>query len=80
MQITPDPDEKIGSDFESDDQDFNQEKQQNDDDVNSEQSSVPAKFPYIEALKSLRTREGPKLFPEVVLDDPKSGASALDFF
>ena len=52
LQITPFPDEKIGSDDESDEQD--QEKQQNDDDGNSEQSSVPAQLPYIEAFESLR--------------------------
>ena len=78
LQITPFPDEKIGSDDESDDQD--QEKQENDDDGNSEQSSVPAQLPYIEALESLRSRLGSKLCPEVVPDEPKSGASALDFF
>ena len=40
LQITQDPDEKIVSDFESDDLDFNQEKQENDDDDdgNAEQS------------------------------------------
>ena len=80
LQITPDPDAKIRSDFESDDQDFNQEKQENDDDGNSEQSLVPARLPYIKALESLCTHLGPKLCPEVVPDDPKSGASALDFF
>ena len=32
LQITLDPDEKIRSDFESDDQDFNLEKQETDDD------------------------------------------------
>ena len=81
LQITPEPDEKIGSDFESDDQDFNQEKQENDDDINLEQSSVPAQLPYIEVQESLHTHLGPKLCPEEVPEDhAKSGASASNFF
>ena len=75
LQITTFPDEKIGSDDESDDQ--NQEKLENDDDGNSEQTSVPAQLPYIEVLELLRSRLGSKLCPKVVPDDPKSGASAL---
>ena len=55
-------------------------RQENDDDGNSEQTSVPAQLPYIETLESLRSRLGSKLCPEMVPDEPKSGVSALDFF
>ena len=78
QNFKPFPDEKIRSDDESDEQD--QEKQENDDDGNSEQSSVPAQLPYIEALESFQSHFGSKLCPELVPDEPKSGVSALDFF
>lgn len=73
ISLMPDPGETIGSDNESDDQD-------NDEAGATEQTSVPAQLPYIEALGSLRTRLGPQLCPEKVPQESKPGASALDFF
>ena len=78
IQITPLPGETIGSDDNSDDQD--QEKQEDDESGTSEQASVSAQLPYFEALESLRARLGTHLCPDIVQEEPKSGASALDFF
>ena len=77
IQITPLPGETIGSDDNSDDQD--QEKQEDDESGTSEQASVSAQLPYFEALESLRARLGTHLCPDIVQEEPKSGASALDF-
>ena len=79
FQIRPLPGETIGSD-EDDSDDHNQERLEEDETGNSEQSSESAQLPYIEALQSLRTRLGSHLCPETVQDEPKTGASALDFF
>ena len=79
FQIGPLPGETIGSD-EDDPDDHNQERLEEDETGNSEQSSESAQLPYIEALQSLRTRLGSHLCPETVQDEPKTGASALDFF
>ena len=78
IQITPLPGETIGSDDNSDDQD--QEKQEDDESGTSEQASGSAQLPYFEALESLRARLGTHLCPDIVQKEPKSGASALDFF
>ena len=80
LQITPFPGETIGSDEDprdSDDQSQDKDREPGDD--NTEQSSGP-QLPYIEALESLRTRLGTQLCPDKVPEDPKTGASALDFF
>ena len=78
IQITPLPGETIGSDDNSDDQD--QEKQEDDESGTSEQASVSAQLPYFEALESLHARLGTHLCLDIVQEEPKSGASALDFF
>lgn len=79
FQIRPFPGETIGSN-EEDSDDHDQERLEEDETGNSEQPSVSTQLPYIEALQSLRTRLGTQLCPESVPDEPKTGASALDFF
>ena len=55
-------------------------KSKDDEGSTSEQASVSAQLPYFVALESLHARLGAHLCPDIVQEEPKSGASALDFF
>ena len=55
-------------------------KSKDDEGSTSEQASVSAQLPYFEALKSLHARLGTHLCPDIVQEEPKSAASAFDFF